>query len=70
MSVVVRLVCCLHADTTSLQLPKRKFDPEEIRAAAIGHQLHLLCLLARGHNFDAAASDPVIQVLTPLQIPF
>ena len=47
---------------------RHKFTAEERLAAAVVHQSHLLCLLARGHLYDLAAADPLVQVCATLGI--
>lgn len=46
----------------ALQKGRRRFSKEEVLAAALVHQAHLLCLLARGQMYDLAAAALLAQV--------
>ena len=63
-----------HAEAAEGQGKKPKaaprFSAEDKQLAVNVHRVHLLCLLARALAMDQAASDPVVQVTSPLLLLF
>ncbi|KAK9805417.1 hypothetical protein WJX73_002963 [Symbiochloris irregularis] len=49
--------------------PRQRFSKVDREVAVTTHRMHLMCLLARGQQFDVAASDPLVQAVASSLLP-